>query len=100
MRPAGLAAFEARTAEKTAIYSYERPLAHFSDEETARFRADAAAWADWESRPAVVPRAGHALGHERQAGRDSRATARDAHRGFGGRAQGGAAALVPGRYDE
>ena len=51
MRPAGLAAFEARTAENTAIYSYEREAAALSEEETARFREDAVAWADWERRP-------------------------------------------------
>lgn len=51
MRPPGLAAFEARIPEKTAIYSYEREHAAFTDEETATFRADAAAWADWERRP-------------------------------------------------
>jgi uncharacterized protein YdeI (YjbR/CyaY-like superfamily) len=51
MRPAGLAAFAARSEAKTAIYSYERAAASFSDDEEARFRADAAAWADWESRP-------------------------------------------------
>jgi uncharacterized protein YdeI (YjbR/CyaY-like superfamily) len=51
MRPAGIAAFEARTPEKTAIYAYERDAASFSDDESARFRADAAAWADWERRP-------------------------------------------------
>lgn len=52
MRPAGLAAFAARTDANTAIYAYERPPASFSDEEEARFRADQAAWADWERRPA------------------------------------------------
>jgi uncharacterized protein YdeI (YjbR/CyaY-like superfamily) len=51
MRPAGLAAFEARSEAKTAIYSYERAAAAFSPEEEARLRADAAAWADWERRP-------------------------------------------------
>jgi uncharacterized protein YdeI (YjbR/CyaY-like superfamily) len=51
MRPAGLAAFEARTPERTAIYSYERAAAAFSDEELARFQAVPAAWADWERRP-------------------------------------------------
>jgi len=51
MRQAGLVAFEARTPEKTAIYAYEREAAAFTDEETARFRANAAAWADWERRP-------------------------------------------------
>lgn len=51
MRPAGLRAFEARTPERTAIYSYERAAAAFSVEELARFRAVPAAWADWERRP-------------------------------------------------
>ncbi|MEP6639184.1 MAG: YdeI/OmpD-associated family protein [Chloroflexota bacterium] len=51
MRPAGIAAFEARTEAKTAVYSYEREATAFSDEETARFRADASAWTDWERRP-------------------------------------------------
>ena len=50
MRPAGLAAFEARTPERTALYSYEREAAALTDEETARFRANAAAWADWQRR--------------------------------------------------
>ena len=40
MRPAGLAAFEARTEARTGIYSYERPLEALTDDETARFRAD------------------------------------------------------------
>ena len=52
MRPAGLASFAARTDANTAIYAYERPPASFSDEGEARFRADQAAWADWERRPA------------------------------------------------
>ncbi len=50
MRPAGTAAFEARRPDRTAIYSHEQPLASFSDEETERFRSDAAAWADWQRR--------------------------------------------------
>ena len=52
MRPAGLTAFAARTDGNTGIYSYERAAAAFSDDEEARFRADEAAWADWEKRPA------------------------------------------------
>ncbi len=51
MRPAGIAAFEARTAERTAIYSYEQEATAFTEAETTRFRADEAAWADWERRP-------------------------------------------------
>ena len=57
MRPAGLAAYEARDPGKTAIYSYEREAASFTEQETARFRADAAAWADWERRPPSYRRA-------------------------------------------
>ena len=51
MRPAGLAAFAARTDANTAIYSHERPPASFDEDQEARFRADDAAWADWERRP-------------------------------------------------
>jgi uncharacterized protein YdeI (YjbR/CyaY-like superfamily) len=50
MRPAGRAAFDARSREKTAIYSYEREAAALTDDETAAIRADEAAWADWERR--------------------------------------------------
>ncbi len=57
MRPAGLAAFEARTAANTAIYSYERAAAAFSPDEEARLRAKPAAWADWEARPPSYRRA-------------------------------------------
>jgi uncharacterized protein YdeI (YjbR/CyaY-like superfamily) len=51
MRPAGLAAFEARDPARTAIYGYERDTAAFSPEEEATFRSNATAWADWERRP-------------------------------------------------
>ena len=49
MRPAGLRAFEARSAEKTASYSYEREAAAFSREQQARFEADDAAWSFFEA---------------------------------------------------
>jgi uncharacterized protein YdeI (YjbR/CyaY-like superfamily) len=48
MRPPGVAAFEAR--ERVGVYSHEAPQA-LSPEYEARLRADAAAWADWSSRP-------------------------------------------------
>jgi uncharacterized protein YdeI (YjbR/CyaY-like superfamily) len=51
MRPAGLRAFEGRTAERTAVYSYERKIEPMTDEELARFRSNEDAWADWERRP-------------------------------------------------
>ena len=56
MRPAGIAAFEARTPERTGVYAYERDVEPLSQEETARFQADAAAWADWEGRPPTYRR--------------------------------------------
>jgi uncharacterized protein YdeI (YjbR/CyaY-like superfamily) len=57
MRPAGLAAFEARVPERTAIYSYERESAALTDEEITRLQADASAWADWQGRPPSYQRA-------------------------------------------
>jgi uncharacterized protein YdeI (YjbR/CyaY-like superfamily) len=57
MRPAGLAAFAARTDARTAVYSYERPPSAFSDDELERFKADGAAWSDWERRPPSYRRA-------------------------------------------
>jgi uncharacterized protein YdeI (YjbR/CyaY-like superfamily) len=51
MRPAGMRAFEARTAANTGIYSYERVLEALSEEELERFRAESVAWEDWEARP-------------------------------------------------
>jgi uncharacterized protein YdeI (YjbR/CyaY-like superfamily) len=56
MRPAGLRAFEARTDAKTGVYSHERPIQPLTDEEEARLRADPAAWADWQGRPASYRR--------------------------------------------
>jgi uncharacterized protein YdeI (YjbR/CyaY-like superfamily) len=53
MKPAGLAAFEARSDERSAIYSYERRKeAAFEPDQEARFRANEAAWAWFEARPA------------------------------------------------
>jgi uncharacterized protein YdeI (YjbR/CyaY-like superfamily) len=46
MTPAGLAAFEARTDDRTAIYSYEqRKSAAFDADQTREFRRNAKAWA-------------------------------------------------------
>jgi uncharacterized protein YdeI (YjbR/CyaY-like superfamily) len=50
MRPAGVAAFAARTEANTAIYAYERAEATLSNDETARFQADQEAWVDWQRR--------------------------------------------------
>ena len=52
MTPAGLAAFEARADERSAIYAYEqRRSAQLEPEQEQRFRADAEAWAWFERQP-------------------------------------------------
>jgi uncharacterized protein YdeI (YjbR/CyaY-like superfamily) len=50
MQPAGRAAFEARSEERSAIYSYERETAKFTPEQKAQLRASPEALADFESR--------------------------------------------------
>ena len=49
MHAAGMRAFEERDRRKDASYSYKRPPAALPPEWEARFRADAPAWAAWES---------------------------------------------------
>lgn len=53
MTAAGRAAFAARKAEKTAIYSHEqtRESVVLSPAHAKRLRANERAWADWEARP-------------------------------------------------
>jgi uncharacterized protein YdeI (YjbR/CyaY-like superfamily) len=53
MRPAGERAFALRSDARTAIYSYEAPGREYalSDEDLARLRKNADAWAYWEGRP-------------------------------------------------
>ena len=53
MRPAGIAAFEARSEARSAVYSYEqRHLAALEPDEEAQFQANGEAWAWFEKRPA------------------------------------------------
>jgi uncharacterized protein YdeI (YjbR/CyaY-like superfamily) len=51
MAPAGLAAFEAREASRTAVYSFERAAMELAPEYVKRFRTACAAWAYFEGRP-------------------------------------------------
>lgn len=54
MMPAGLRAFEARTGERSGVYSFEQEdqaKVVLSPEMEARFRADAGAWEYFQSRP-------------------------------------------------
>jgi uncharacterized protein YdeI (YjbR/CyaY-like superfamily) len=51
MTAAGEAAYE-RDKHRGGLYSYEKPVASLTTEETKQFRSNKAAWADWEKRPA------------------------------------------------
>jgi len=51
MRPAGLKAFEARSADKTAIYSYEQRHDDLAEPYAGELRANAAAWEFWRKQP-------------------------------------------------
>ena len=41
----------AESTGPSGVYAHERPLAELTPEEDKQFRANAAAWADWEQRP-------------------------------------------------
>ena len=52
MAPAGLRAYEARTPERTGVYSFERTEpAELAPELEQRFRANSAAWEWFAGRP-------------------------------------------------
>ena len=52
MRPAGLAAFERRSDDRTAIYSYEqRKTATLEPEQEQRFKANKKAWEWFQAQP-------------------------------------------------
>src|SRR4051812_22966411 len=52
MRPAGMAAFERRSADKSGVYSFERrEEAAFEPAQEQRFRANTQAWEFWETQP-------------------------------------------------
>ena len=50
MTPAGARAYD-EGKENKSHYAYESELRELTEEELRQFRADAAAWADWEKRP-------------------------------------------------
>jgi len=53
MRPAGVAAFERRSDDRTAIYAYEqRKTAKLDAEQERRFRANSGAWKWFQAQPA------------------------------------------------
>jgi uncharacterized protein YdeI (YjbR/CyaY-like superfamily) len=76
MHPAGIAAFEARTPERTAVYSYEGKEPALPAEALARLEENAAALAFWRAAPAGYRRqaAGWVTSAKREATRASRLT--------------------------
>ena len=86
MRPAGVAAFERRSDDRTAIYAYEqRKTAKLDAEQERRFAPTPARGSG--SRPSPPATGGPPpLGHQRQAPADARAAPRAAHRGLRERA--------------
>jgi uncharacterized protein YdeI (YjbR/CyaY-like superfamily) len=50
MMSAGVRAFEENKG-RSGVYAYENAQAELTEAETAAFRANKAAWADWEKRP-------------------------------------------------
>ena len=85
MRPAGVAAFEARTADRTGVYSYEREVERPDRRRARAVPRRTGRLGGLGSAPGVVPEGGAALGDEREAGRDARAAAGRADRGLAGR---------------
>ncbi|HEX7167079.1 MAG TPA: YdeI/OmpD-associated family protein [Acidimicrobiales bacterium] len=57
MQPAGIAAYERRSAARTGTYSHEAETHELGPDYEARFRADEAAWAWWEGQPPSYRRA-------------------------------------------
>ena len=51
MQPAGLAAYQAREAKKTGVYSFENKPTAFTPALTAMFQKHALAWRFWEAQP-------------------------------------------------
>jgi uncharacterized protein YdeI (YjbR/CyaY-like superfamily) len=52
MHPAGKAAFDRRSAERTGVYSYENRPRDLDPSSLRKFHADAPAWAFYEQQPA------------------------------------------------
>jgi hypothetical protein len=78
MRPAGLKAFEARSPEKTALYSYEREAAAFTKGQQATLRGGRGGVEVLPGAGAVISAEHHPLGFERQTRRDAGAAVREA----------------------
>lgn len=74
MRPAGIAAFEAREEKRSRVYAYERAHAKLSPAFEARLKANAKAWKYWKAQPPHYRRtvAHWLMSAKREATRDRR----------------------------
>ncbi len=96
MRPAGRAAFEARSEAKSGVYSFEQEVpVELAPAYVKRFRRQQERVGVLERAAAGLPPHGHALGDEREARGDARAQARSADRELRGRRAHPAAAPAP-----
>ncbi len=85
MHPAGLAAFERRSDDRTAIYAYEqRKAAKLDAEQERRFQRQPRSVEVVPGPARRLPADRELLGHQRQAPADPRAAPRAAHRRLGG----------------
>jgi uncharacterized protein YdeI (YjbR/CyaY-like superfamily) len=78
MHPAGIEAFEARTPEKTGVYTYEnRHKAKLGPEQEKRFRANKQAWEFFQAQPPGYRKTAifWVLGAKREETRDRRLAA-------------------------
>ncbi len=94
MRPAGIRAFEARTDARTAVYSYERPIADADRRRGGPAARRPGRLGRLAGAAAVVPSGRHPLDHECEAGGHPGAPAVDADRRLARRAPGQAAGLA------
>ena len=82
MRPAGLAAFEKRSDDRTGVYSFEREDATLPPEYEDATAREPRGGGVFRCQAAVVSADGRPLGHKREARGNATAPARSADRGF------------------
>lgn len=96
--PAGMAAFERRTPERSGVYSFERSAA-FSPAVRRQFKANRAAWTFWEAQPPGYRRTvtHYVMSAKQEATRERRLANLIAHSARGQRIPPFATPATPGR---
>ena len=72
MHPAGLAAFERRSVERSGVYSFERGAVKLGPAYERQFRAEPGAWAFFQAQAGLPPQDDDVVGDQREAGEESR----------------------------